>query len=118
MFVLFQPRATRLKLWKPKSLPRATRRSKVVAEDHKEAKVVAKGHKEGKVVAEGHKEGKAKVVAEGHKERVPRGGIGRCRGLHGYLDRCQGPGVFFGSSQATGGETFPVRRRTKLEYLS
>jgi hypothetical protein len=61
-----------LKLWKPKSLPRATRRSKVVAEDHKEAEVVAEGHKEGKVVAEGHTEGKAKVVAEGHKERVPR----------------------------------------------
>jgi hypothetical protein len=80
MFVLFQPRATRLKPWKPTSLPRATRRSKVVAEDHKEAKVVA----------EGHKEGKAKVVAEGHKERVPRGGLGRCRGLHGYLRHCQG----------------------------
>jgi hypothetical protein len=37
-----------LKPWKPKSLPRATRRSKVVAEDHKEAKVVAEGHKEAK----------------------------------------------------------------------
>jgi hypothetical protein len=39
-------------------LPRATRRSKVVAEDHKEAKVSA----------DGHKEGEAKVVAEGHKD--------------------------------------------------
>jgi hypothetical protein len=39
---------------KPKSLPRATRRSKVVAEDHKEAKVVAEGHKEAKVVPEGY----------------------------------------------------------------
>jgi hypothetical protein len=55
-------------LWKPKSLPRATTRSKVDAEDHKEAKVIAEGHKEAKVIAEGHKKGEAKVVAEGHMD--------------------------------------------------
>jgi hypothetical protein len=60
---------------KPKSLPRATRRSKVVAKDHRprllpratkggQAKVVAEGHKEAKAVAEGYTN--TYVVAEGY----------------------------------------------------